>query len=222
MCYTCRSMQHVSYHIHKPFRTIEVASLQIIFFFVLPIVLLYFHIIPISFRVPILLLVSLLIYGVIKKQHWTFEELGITTKNFKRSFWPYTIGTIVALFLVIEMAHLLHFTPTQNWWLKPHFLFLFIVVSFFQEFAFRGFLMPLLKKVFPDNFTIITVNALLFAGMHAIYPFPYIGLPFAFIAGLFFAILYHKYPNLILISISHSILNFAVVFFGLFTIPTLS
>ncbi len=199
-------------------KSIEIASLQVIFFFIFPIALLYFNVLPVSSRMYVLLVFSLLIYGVIKKQHWTKENLGITTKNIERYLPVYFISTFIALVAVIIFARSLNFHPVHRWWTMPHFLFLFMPVSFFQEFAFRGFLMPLLKKVFPDSFTIITVNALLFAGMHAIYPFPEIGLPFAFVAGLFFAILYHKYPNLILVSLSHSVLNFAVVLFGFFTI----
>jgi membrane protease YdiL (CAAX protease family) len=199
-------------------KSIEIASLEIIFFFVLPITLLYFKIIPIESRMHILLIFSVIIYGIIKKQCWTNEDLGLTTKNLVRYIPVYTLATAAAFVAIMLFAQSLGLHATHHWWTKPHFLFLFIVVSFFQEFTFRGFLMPLLKKVFPDSFTIITVNALLFSGMHAIYPFPHIGLPFAFVGGLFFAILYHKYPNLILISISHSILNFVVVFFGLFSI----
>ena len=213
-------MQPVLKH-HSHYRTIEVASLEIIFFFVVPIALLYFHILPVSSRIYVLLMFSMLIYGVIKKQKWTDAELGLTLKNIRKSIVPYTIATLSALVVIIVVARKYFFHPASHWWTQPHFLFLFIVVSFFQEFAFRGFLMPLLKKVFPDTFTIVLVNALLFSGMHAIYTFPYIGLPFAFLGGLFFAMLYHKYPNLILVSISHSILNFAVVWFGLFTIPAI-
>ena len=211
-----KPLQHPSH-----FRSIEVASLEIIFFFVLPVTLLYFHILPINSRMYVLLIFSLLIYGAIRKQQWSDADLGLTTKNLRQSIPVYFIATAIALVCVIVFAHVLNFHSVLRWWTQPHFLFLFIFVSFFQEFAFRGFLMPLLKKVFPDTFTIITVNALLFAGMHSIYPFPYIGLPFAFVAGLFFAMLYHKYPNLLLVSISHSILNFAVVWFGFFTIAVI-
>ena len=203
---------------YSHFKSIEIARLEIIFFFVLPITLLYFHIIPISSRLYVLLIFSLLIYGIIKKQHWTNEDLGLTTKNLKEYLPPYIIATTIAFVAIVTVVRHLGYHHVDHWWTQPHFLYLFAVVSFFQEFTFRGFLMPLLKKVFPDSFTIITVNALLFAGMHSIYPFPYIGLPFAFIAGLFFAIMYHKFPNLILVSVSHAILNFLVVWFGFFTI----
>lgn len=207
--------------IHRRTRlhSVEVASLQVLFFFVLPITLLYFHIIPLGWRVPVLLVFSLLIYGVIKKEGWTNRDMGLTLTNFKEAFPTYLTATAVASIVVIVFAHMLHMTPVSDWWTKPHFLYLFLVVSFFQEFAFRGFLMPILGRVFPDAFTIVLVNALLFSGMHAIYPIPAVGLPFSFVAGLFFATLYRRYPNLLLVSACHAILNFMVVWYGFFTIP---
>ena len=199
-------------------RSVETAALQVVFFFVVPIVLLYFGIIPISGRIYTLLFVSLLLYGVIKKEGWTNEVVGLTTKNFRQFFGPYFFATIAAMVAIIEIARVLGVESVSSWWLNPHFLFLFVVVSFFQELVFRGILMPLLSRIFPDSFMVIIVNAVLFAGMHVIYPNPVVGLPFAFIGGIFFAALYRRYPNLYLVSISHAILNFLAVWYGLFTI----
>ena len=200
--------------------TVESAGLEVIFLFVLPIVLLCFHIVPISDRIYILLIFSVFIYAVIKKEGWTEKDIGLTFENInKKMFKAYFIATGLVFLSLISLAQYFHLPPTHHWWTNSNFLFLFVVVSFFQEFAFRGFLMPLLQKVFPSMFAVVLVNSLLFAGMHAIYPMPMFGLPFAFLAGIFFSTLYHKYPNLILISIAHSILNFVVVWYGIFVIP---
>ena len=199
-------------------RSAEIAIAQVLFLFVLPIALLYHNIIPVSGRLYVLLFVSLLIYGVIKKEGWTEADFGLTFKTSAKAIKVYTVSTILALSAILLVSEYFELPPPTHWWTKPHFLFLFIVLSFFQEFAFRGFLMPLLGKIFPDTFTIVLVNALIFAGMHSIYPYPLVALPFAFIGGLFFSILYKKYPDLILVSISHSILNFAAVWFGFFVI----
>ena len=206
-------------HAHSHASVVENATLQTVFFFVLPIVLLYFRIIPLAARIPVLLVFSLLIYGVIRKEKWTEKDLGISLHNARKALPLYLIATLAALAVIVVSAHGLGADGTQHWWTRTHFLFMFIVVSFFQEFAFRGFLMPVLGKIFPDAFTVIVINALLFAGMHVIYPALIVGLPVAFVGGLFFAMLYHKYPNLLLVSISHCVLNFALVYFGLFVIP---
>lgn len=196
----------------------EQASLQVVFLFIVPIALLYFHILPISSRVPVLLVFSLLMYGTIHKEGWTLRDVGLVGTVKKHALKMYFLATSLALCGIIILSQYMGRTHVHHWWTKPHFLFLFIVVSFFQEFAFRGFLMPLLQKIFPDMLTVVLLNALLFAGMHAIYPFPMIGLPLAFLGGIFFAVLYHKYPNLILVTISHSILNFTMVWYGFFTV----
>ena len=120
---------------HSHYRTIEVASLEIIFFFVVPIALLYFGILPISSRIYVLLIFSMLIYGVIRKQKWTDEELGLTFKNIKKGIVPYAIATLAALAIIIVVAKRYFFHPASHWWTQPHFLFLFVVVSFFQEFV---------------------------------------------------------------------------------------
>ena len=206
-----------SFHRRTRMRTAEIAGLQILFLFVLPITLLYFHIIPIETRIFVLLIFSVFIFAVIRREGWTEKDVGLVFHASKKTIKMYALATSLAFVTVVAIAQYRGLAPTHHWWTKPHFLYLFLVVSFFQEFAFRGFLMPLLKRVFPHVGTIILVNALLFAGMHGIYPIPMFGVPFAFVAGLFFATLYHKYPNLILISITHAILNFVVVWYGIFT-----
>lgn len=197
----------------------EIATAEVVFFFVVPIVLLYFRIIPVAGRIPVLLIFSVLIYGVIRKEGWSERDLGLSGKTFKKGLPVYILATVFALIGVVVLSNIFGFVPLAHIWTKAHFLFLFLVVSFFQEFAFRGFLLPVLARIFPDSFTVILVNALLFAFMHAIYPFPLIGLPFAFVGGIFFATLYHKYPNLLLVSLCHSVLNFVAVWHGFFVIP---
>lgn len=199
-------------------RSLEFATAQVVVFFVLPIVLLYFGIIPIEARVPALLLFCLLMLGVIRKEKWTAKDFGLSLKTIRPALPSYAIATGVALLAIVWFSKSLGMETAPQWWTRPHFLFLFLLVSFFQEFAFRGFLLPVLSRIFPDTFTVVIVNALLFAGMHAIYPFPEVGLPFSFIGGLFFALLYTRYPNLILVSLSHAALNFFAVLYGFFTI----
>lgn len=196
----------------------EIALLEVLFFFVLPIVLLYFNIIPVTGRIPVLLTFSVLIYGVMRREKWTREDLGLHKKMSNKSIRLYSIATLVAFIGIFLLARKLGMQGTLEWWKHPHFLFLFAIVSFAQEFAFRGFLLPVLKRIFSSIPLVIIVNAALFAFMHVIYPFPVIGLPFAFLAGIFFAVLYYKRQDLILVSISHAILNFVTVYFGFFTI----
>lgn len=196
----------------------ELGVAQVMLFFVLPIVLIYFNIIPVEGRLVALLVFSALIFSIIRNEGWKDTDLGLTTKTIRPYLIPYLFATFICLVGIVFVAYKLNFSPVDDWWTKPHFLFLFIFVSLFQEFTFRGFLIPILGRIFTDKFTIILVNAFIFAGMHAIYSFPAIAFIFSFIGGLIFAGMYIRYPNLILVGIMHCILNFVAVLLGFFTV----
>lgn len=53
--------------------------------------------------------------------------------------------------------------------------------------------------------------------MHTIYPKPVFSMILGTLAGLLFATLYVIYPNLILASVIHAVLNFTAVYLGFFT-----
>jgi len=189
---------------------------QTFIIFVLPIFLLYFHILPMNWRFILLAVSSLLIYGIIKRENWSFEEMGVRHDNFRKSFpfyFGFTLIGFVALFLI---ANKMHFPDNDT----PSFLIktwvFFLPVSFFQEFAFRSFLIPRLKEIYKKKYIILLVNAILFALMHIIYPNAGIILPLTFVSGILFAWLYYKYPNLIFVSVSHSILNVTAMLLGFF------
>lgn len=193
-------------------------ALQIIGVFVVPVMLLYFNILPKDWRVLILFAISFLVYKIIEREKWSPESLGLTKHTFKKYLTPYLIFMITGVVAIWFFGEKTHMEVQAQWWTKPHFLFLFLVVSFLQEFAYRGFLIPLLKKFFSDRLGIVLINALLFTLLHIIYPIPQTMLPLAFIGGLAFAVIYMKYPNLWLVSIAHSVLNFVAVLHGFFVI----
>lgn len=195
----------------------QVALGQIFIVFVLPVLLIYYNIISKDFRMIILLVMSLFVYGVIRKEKWTNEMIGLSDNTFKKYFLPYIYIITIGTMAIIMYARSFDMDIQESWWTNPHFLFLFIVVSFLQEFTYRGFLIPKLKVVFTDQLGIVLINALLFTLLHIIFPVPQIMLPLAFIGGLAFSVLYMKYPNLILISIAHSVFNFIAVLHGFFT-----
>jgi membrane protease YdiL (CAAX protease family) len=105
-----------------------------------------------------------------------------------------------------------------RWWENARFLALFIPISVLQEIIFRGILMHMLKRAFQSIPFIIILNASLFALIHIIYLNTSIIMPLTFIGGLGFAWMYHKYPNLIMISISHTVLNFTAMILGFFVL----
>ena len=123
---------------------------------------------------------------------------------------------LVALFLIYYKVNMPREIYTKLFYFKT-FIF-FLPSSFFQEFAFRSFLIPRLKIIFNNNYYVIFINAILFTLMHIIYFNLGIVIPLVFVAGIFLAWLYSKYPNLILISLVHSVLNITAVLLGFFII----
>jgi len=191
---------------------------QIFLIFVLPVAVLYFGILPPTFRIPLLFLSAIFIFGIIHFEKWTEEEMGMRTDNFKiawRSYYYFTLaglGTLAILSMILTLPN----TESKDFLVRTFSLFL--PVSFFQEFAFRSFLIPRLKRIFSDTITIILVNAFLFTLIHVIYPNWGVTLPISFASGILFAWLYIKYPNLYLATFSHMILNLVAVLLGFFYI----
>ncbi len=195
----------------------ELVWVQILYLFVIPTLLLYFKVIPGDFRIVMLFGVAVLMYGIVKKNKWTYSDLGIF-KKFMKDFYPYALFTLAGVGFLFWLSEIVPHNPFLNWWKNAKFLLLFIPISIIQEVVFRGVLMKLLRKAFLSQTFVIGLNAAVFALIHVIYDNSTFVLPMTLIAGIGFAWMYYKYPNLILISISHTILNFVAMAFGFFVI----
>lgn len=193
----------------------ELVWVQILYLFVIPTLLLYFKIIPGDLRIVMLFGIAVLMFGIIKHNHWTLRDLGIH-KNFNKDFIPYFLFTIAGIGFLFWLSAIVSHSPFLNWWKSAKFLLLFIPISVVQEIVFRGVLMKLLRHAFSNPVFIIGLNAAVFTLIHVIYVNATFVLPMTFIAGIGFAWMYYRYPNLILISISHTILNFFGMVLGFF------
>lgn len=184
---------------------------------VLPVVLIYFKVIPFRYKVHTLGIVAVIILLIVIFNGWYARMLGLQPNAVKAYYFPYILFTLVASFALLIVARLLKRKGTEHWWQDSHFLYGFILVSALQEFVFRGFLIPELQSIISIAWLVILVNALLFAWMHVIYSDDLKSLMLIFLGGIGFASMYVHFPSLILISISHMILNVIVVYFGFFT-----
>jgi len=193
----------------------ELVWIQIFYLFLIPIMLLYYKIIPSSWRILSLVIITILIYGIARYEKWNKTDFGIRS-NWKENFLPYFIFTILGVGLLFLVEDLEIGRPMLSWWTNIKFLLLFIPLSISQEILFRGVLMNMLRRVFSNKWFIIILNASIFSLMHIIYLNALFTLSLTFIAGIGFAWIYYKYPNLVLISISHTILNFTGMILGYF------
>jgi membrane protease YdiL (CAAX protease family) len=204
-----------------------VIILQIFLFFILPPLMIYARLLPpifgfkllfVPFKVHTIFLsfIGLLIIISSYFEGLTLFDLGIRFDNFKVSFLPYLFVTIFALFVIFIYTKKKKKKPRFTKGLKSHFLGMFLVVSIFQEFAYRAYLIPKLLSLTSSIFLVIVLNALLFVFLHSIFLEKKEITILLFFFGLIFASVYVFYPNLILASISHAILNFMVVLYGFF------
>lgn len=193
---------------------------QIIIILVIPITLLQTKVIPSTHGIAdiILGIALILIAGIAFYEGLSRKELGIRIDNIREAILPYVLFTLAGVAVILVLANSLGRQPQPQWWLNPHFrYFLLIPISIIQQFAFQGVLMTKLKRIFSSPAVIIFIVATLYTYIHIIFPPLPISLWFAFIAGVGFATMYYIYPNLILISLSHSILNFFAVLYCFFT-----
>lgn len=195
----------------------ELVWVQILYLFVIPILLLYFKVLPGNARFALLLIVTLLLVGIVKHNNWTLKDAGIS-RDFMKDIVPYSLFTVGGVFFLVWLAQVVPHEPFLGWWENARFLLLFIPLSVVQEIIFRGILMNMERRVFSSAIFVIILNAGIFAMMHVIYLNSIFVLPMTFIAGIGFAWIYYQYENLPLISISHTILNFTAMILGFFVI----
>lgn len=195
----------------------ELVLLQILYLYIVPVLLLYFKVLPGNFRFVMLFGVAILLYGIVKYDRWTYADMGIR-RDFMKDIVPYSLFTVGGVFFLIWLAQVVPHSPFLEWWENAKFLLLFIPISILQEIIFRGILMNMLKRAFKSPIFIIILNASVFALMHVIYLNSVFVLPMTFIAGVGFAWMYYQYQNLPLISIAHTILNFTAMILGFFII----
>lgn len=192
-------------------------AVETLLIFVLPVALLRFGLVPLSFRLIILACIAICVIAIIVRENWTWQELGFR-KITVAGFVTYTLATTIGVVCIILYARGLPLSPVTSDIFFRRLLLTFIPISFLQEFLFRGFLMHMLQKVYDDRTTILLYNALLFAVLHSIYPFAVATFPLVFLGGLFFAALYMQEKNIFLITFSHAILNFVALTLGFFVI----
>lgn len=190
--------------------------LLILFIFVIPIILLLTRLVPASRKTTVLAAAFFASVGASLGLKTSSYDLGIRWDNLQETFFPYLTFTVIALGIIILIAKIFKRKPQKNWQQDSHFLYLFIPISIAQEFLFRGFLISQLKNISLSIAAIIIISTVLFTLVHLIYPPLKISIPLGIISGLAFTGMYLAFPNLILLSLSHSILNFLAVLYGFF------
>ena len=133
-------------------------SLQILLVFILPIIFFQTGIISVKYRIFVLVLIVTTLLIILFFEKWTPRMLGLTSLNLKKFVVPYGIFTLIGTLSIIRFGEIIGNQEITNWWTHSHFLYLFFVVSFFQEIAYRGYLIPALGKLTNVPIFIIFAN----------------------------------------------------------------
>src|SRR3989338_8037 len=184
--------------------------LELLTIFIAPVAIIYFGLIPFESRLWVLGLYLAVIVYLATRNHVTLRKLGMRTDNLRRCFMPYAIFTALTVAGVIVVATFLG-KGTSGWNENTHLLFLFLPLSFAQEFIYRGYLMYELRQFLTSALAVVIVNAVLFAWLHVVFPVSPFIILLSFAAGIGYAAMYYKFPNLFLAAFSHGVLNFFVV-----------
>lgn len=195
----------------------ELVLVQIFYLFIVPVLLLYFNIIPVNLRLGLFGLVAVLLLGIIYKAKWTYSDIGFVP-NWHKQWLQYAVFTTGGILFLYWLSTIVPHEPFLNWWDNRNFLLLFIPISVMQEVLFRGILMKMLLEAVNSIEIAIFINAIVFSVLHIIYINSVFVLPLTFLGGIAFAWMYVKYKNLILISISHTIFNFVAMILGFFVL----
>jgi membrane protease YdiL (CAAX protease family) len=192
-------------------------TIYTILLFIAPITLLITGVISKRWRLWVAFLVCVITLGITVHERPPLTELGIFVDNPFVYWLPYILATLGGVAVITFLAKIRHHQPIPDWYRSWHFLFLFIPISLAQQFVYQVFLLRQFESIFSIMVSIV-LTALIFGYMHMIYPNPVFSFFFATSAGVLFATLFTLYPNLILISLIHMVLNFTAVLYSFFAL----
>lgn len=188
--------------------------LEVVFLFIVPVLLVYSHIVPFPYYPVVGAIFTIFTAYLVYRRGWTRTMLQIRLDNIGKTFVPHVVLTVIGIAGIIAIASVV---PQHNYGWNIYILFFAwsLPIAAVQEFLYRGFLMRELSLVFPAQVA-IGINTLIFTFLHIPFSNPTVILPMVGIAGFGFAWVYSKYPNLILITLCHAVLNFFVIWYGFF------
>lgn len=190
--------------------------LELALLIIVPVLLIYYRIIPYRFRYTTMMSIVAIVLGIVVFEGWSFERLGLRLDNLSSTLPAYLIFIVVGVVMILLFTRYFGYTPQKKWWKDPHFQYFFLVSSFLQEFIFRGFFIAELDDFLHSGLVIVLLNAIIFTFIHIIYSVDVYVLMGTFLMGCLSATMYILFPNLILITIAHVILNFLIVLHGTF------
>lgn len=173
----------------------------------LPILLLWSGIIPFAYRFHVLLLVLVSLFAFSRWRGHSRRELGITLEN----GWPALRWNLVfslfgaAVLCLAWWADL--FMQRGHGYSLSHYLFYIVFLGPVQEFIFRGVLFAEMRRCRSlDPLLMLLISTVSFGFLHVIYHNPLL-LLITLVSGLAWGISFLRWPTLVGVCLSHSLLG---------------
>jgi membrane protease YdiL (CAAX protease family) len=189
--------------------TRALVALQIVALYVLPVLAIVSGAVPAAYRYWLFGAGMMVPLAEMLAARWSPRRLGFRLDTLGPYCPPYAAFTAATVAGSLLLARLLGRSPSGHpldlW--DPWLVAAIVALSLLQEVCFRGYLLTKLGIVFDRTAPKVLANAALFAWMHAIYPDPLLSVAVTFVAGLGFAAMFVRYPNMWLVAASHAVLN---------------
>jgi membrane protease YdiL (CAAX protease family) len=184
-------------------------------FFIPPLCINY-RVIPVSSVTNLLTLFicSIVCIFIMNKEGWSLEDMDLKVK--KGMIPAYVLFTVIGILFLLFMKYIFNLEFRFEIFQRKIFLALFIPLCLLQVISYNLFLLRKLKILTQSRIQLIVLGTIFFAFMHIMFSYKFIII--CIIGGIGFSYIYLEYPNLILMTISHSILNMTAAFIGAFNV----
>ncbi|MBF2063770.1 MAG: CPBP family intramembrane metalloprotease [Calothrix sp. C42_A2020_038] len=191
-----------------------IVTLIICLGYILPVLLIYWQLVPFSWRFFLLIFAALAIIAIARLYRFSATELGFTRQNLKQSLNAIALPTLASAVMMV-----IYYTKqgaridnSDYTWI--FYLFFVLISSPLQEFLYRGFLFGILTRAKLRVWLQVVLSTFLYGLVHLIYRDPPT-LILTSLIGLYWGCHYTKYRNLYSIIISHSLLGAIAILVGL-------
>ena len=191
--------------------------LEIIIVFCLPVIFIYSGLLDFRDRFFMAVCIFLYVISIVLLEKWSFKDCGFPW--FKKIFnwWKQYLSFTIILFIIAyifwkNIWNIVDFSTISYNYFNPLYLFM---LCFTQEFVYRVFLIYKLESLTKNRHIIVIVSSLVFALLHIMFVPLYFVLWITFIAWMLWWYLYLARRNIILLTLSHMLLNWVATYFCL-------
>lgn len=186
---------------------------SLIFFYLIPILLLAYGVIPKEASHAILILMTLIMVAYALTKPIPAREIGIRKDNLRQALVWQGLATIVLIItlVIVSKTGLMHPKYYEQ---SPLFYLFYIFLSApLQEFVFRSLMFRELNIYLQKDWAKILVSAVIFSFAHYAYRDLSV-LLITLVAGVVWGIIYLKKPNFWAVAASHALVGAVTVFLG--------